>query len=360
MKVLFDYQTFNYRFGGIARYHYELSKGLELSGEKSEIATLFTQSEYLLLDPRYKVFNPIGYKPFKGRFKLSLYLEELNQLYSSLRLLYGKYDLFHPTYYNPYFLKNLKTPFVVTVHDFVHEKYDPARIDDIENKKHLIQRADKIIAISENTKRDIVAYGYAPADKVEVIYHGATLTDAMPYLSNPYGDYILYVGDRTDYKNFKPFLKAAVRILKSRPTLKLICTGKPLHMEELVLIKSYGIEQQIVQVSASDLLLRSLYKHALVFVFPSLYEGFGLPILEAFSNDCACCLSDESCFPEIAQDAALYFDPTSVDDMQRQIEKLLIDTDLRKKLTTLGDKRVKDFSWQKTNEQTQALYRSVL
>jgi glycosyltransferase involved in cell wall biosynthesis len=359
MNILYDYQTFRFRFSGIARYHYELSKGIESKGFKTQIATLFTQSEYLLKDPRYKVINLLGYKKFRGRYTMSNFVEELNQKYAVSQVKKNKFDLFHPTYYDPYFLPQLHKPLVITVHDFVHEKFDPDRTGDIANKKLLIEKADKIIAISQNTKNDILTYYNPPADKIQVIYHG--IHDIkMPYLNNPYGSYILFVGDRKGYKNFANFLKATALILKKDRGLKLVCTGNPFTDQETDLINSYAVTDQIVQVSASDRELNSLYRHARVFVYPSFYEGFGMPILEAFCNECPICISYASCFPEIAQDAACYFDPGSIDSIQYAIEKVIYDNDFRNILIERGNKLRTNFSWEKTIQQTMKLYQQVI
>ena len=358
MNILYDYQTFRNRFGGIARYHYELSKGLFNIGDENEIATLFTQNEYLLKDSLYRVWNPLGHKDFKGRYKLTNLIETLNRCYSIERIKNNKFDIFHPTYYNPYFIKYLKKPFVITVHDFVHEKYDPMRVEDIANKRLLIEKANKIIAISENTKKDIIEYYNTPKDKIQVIYHGIHKAPTI-YIKNNYGAYILFVGDRNGYKNFRIFLKAAAILLNNNQNLRLICTGNPFSEEESELIRSYGIIEQVIQKSANDLELNSLYKHALVFVYPSLYEGFGMPILEAFSNNCPICISNTSCFPEIAQEAALYFDPFSVDSIASTIEKVMYNKELKNKLIKLGRKRAESFSWEETLKKTQSLYHEI-
>ena len=359
MKILYDYQTFKFRFSGIARYHYELSKGLEINGIETQIATLFTQSEYLLKDPRYKVFNILGYKKFRGRFKISNFVEDSNQKYAVSQVKKNRYDLFHPTYYDSYFLPYLHKPLVITIHDFVHEKFDPARTGDIANKRLLIEKADKIIAISQNTKNDILTFYNPPEEKVQVIYHGIH-NIKMQYLNNPYGSYILFVGDRKGYKNFTNFLKATAQILKKDQKLRLVCTGNPFTEEEKGLINSFAITNQIIQIPASDQALNSLYRHARVFVYPSFYEGFGMPILEAFSNECPICISNASCFPEIAQDAACYFDPASVESIQHAIEKTIYDDDFRNILIERGNKLRTNFSWEKTIQQTLKLYHQVI
>ncbi len=359
MKILYDYQTFKNRFGGIARYHYELSNGIRYLGNNTEIATLLSPNHYLQNDPRYFVLNPIGHNPFRGRYKISQYIEQINKAYSSIRIKSNNFDIFHPTYYDTYFKRLLNKPLVITVHDFVHEKYDPLRTNDINNKRQLIYDSDKIIAISNNTKKDILDYYNIADDKIEVIYHGIH-PFKKKYLRNQYGTYLLFVGDRKGYKNFTTFFDAASSILKQHSRLNLVCTGSPFSEEEIHLIKYQNLEKQVFQISANETELNSLYRHALAFFYPSFYEGFGMPILEAFSNHCPVCLSNASCFPEIASEAAIYFDPSSVDSIRLTIEKIISDKIIRIRLIELGLKRMKDFSWDSTCKKTNALYKSIL
>lgn len=359
MKILYDYQTFHNQFGGIARYHYELSNGMRCLDVKTEIATLISPNHYLLNDPSYKVCNPLGEKHFKGRYRLIEYIKQINKLYSEIRIANNQFDIFHPTYYDPYFENFLHKPFVVTVHDFVHEKYDQLRTEDINNKHQLIMRSNKIIAISNNTKKDIIDYYNIPEEKIEVIYHG--IHSRKQYLlNNPFGKYVLYVGDRKGYKNFARFFSAISIILRKEKEINLVCTGSSFSTEEIEIIEKEGVRGQVFQVSANETQLNSLYNHAITLVYPSLYEGFGMPILEAFANECPICLSNSSCFPEIAADAALYFDPTSTESISNCLERIIMDKTLHHKLVKLGSNRIKDFSWKKTVLKTHEIYESIL
>jgi glycosyltransferase involved in cell wall biosynthesis len=110
----------------------------------------------------------------------------------------------------------------------------------------------------------------------------------------------------------------------------------------------------------NDAILAQLYQKALAFVFPSLYEGFGLPILEAFSCGCPVALSDSSSFPEVAKEAAIYFDPHIKSSMEEAILKIIHDEKLRDVLRRRGYEALKDFSWKKTAEKTLSLYKSIL
>ncbi len=360
MKILFDYQSFTQIYGGVSRYHYELMKGLLYIKQEAEISTIFSECEYLLSDDNIKIINLLRRKNFKGRYRISELLESINQLYSIHKIRKGNYDIFHPTYYSPYFLKSLKKPFVITVHDFVHEKFEAENYTEINNKKLLIQKADKIIAISENTKSDIISYYSVPDDKINVIYHGFKKIDNHAAIKNIYGNYILFVGKRMEYKNFFRFLLAVSQIMQQDNSLKLVCTGYPFNINELIYIDKLQISDRVILVSANEQLLNSLYKYAQVFVYPSLYEGFGMPILEAFANNCPICISNTSCFPEIAQDAALYFDPYDVNSIFIAMKSILYNSQLRENLIKAGQLRLSDFSWDKTVKETMLVYKSLL
>lgn len=363
MKVLYDHQCFNQRYGGIPRYHLELMKGLKDEGNDYYLSLLFNQYEHLVTDNNIKVVNPIGNNQFKGRHKIIQTLTYINKKYSEYNIKNKEYDIFHPTYYNPYFLKNLKKPFVITIHDFVHEKFTSERkadkIDSI-NKQILIEKADKIIAISENTKKDIIQYYSISEDKISVIYHGYNKINFNIEKNNKQNNYILYIGKRDGYKNFNRFINAVSILLRENIPLNLICTGNPFTSSEIELFKKLNIAKQVFHVAANEVVLNLLYKNALLFIYPSLYEGFGMPILEAFSNNCPICISNTSCFPEIAQDAAIYFNPYDEHSIYNAIKVGISDNQVRNEIIKLGNKRLLDFSWNKTTFETIEVYKQLL
>ena len=140
----------------------------------------------------------------------------------------------------------------------------------------------------------------------------------------------------------------------------MVSTWKQFSAEEVERIGQLGLTDRIVHHSASEMEMKLLYRDALFFIFPSLYEGFGMPILEAMALDCPTVISDASCFPEIAGDATLYFDPKDVDSMVDSMVKMTEDSELRNKIIELGRERVKDFSWEKCANQHIDVYRSLL
>ena len=150
-------------------------------------------------------------------------------------------------------------------------------------------------------------------------------------------------------------------LLNNNQDLFLVCVGGGnFDEDEQNLLKSLSIQKKVLRFDVNDGKLGYLYKNALAFVFPSLYEGFGLPIVEAFACKCPVVLNNASCFPELAADSAEYFDPSSIESMRKAIEKVINNYKLRQKLIKRGLERVKDFSWEKTAKKTKKVYQSVI
>jgi glycosyltransferase involved in cell wall biosynthesis len=272
------------------------------------------------------------------------------------------YDVLHPTYYDPYLLKmgkDIDIPLVIDVHDMIFEKFPQCFGNSeyiIKNKEVYFSRANKIIATSQKTKEDMLSiYPYIHEDKVIVIYRGQVFP-VQEYKKKE--NYVLYTGQRGGYKNFDTFIRAIAPLLV-RYDLWLVCTGQEFTRYELALLRKEKIRNRTSCIFVSDNDLPELYTRALVFVFPSLYEGFGFPILEAFAAGCPVALSNTSCFPEIAGDAALYFDPYSETDMRAIIEKVIVSPNMQNTLINMGKEQVKKYSWKKCAEETAAIYRGL-
>lgn len=277
------------------------------------------------------------------------------------------FDIFHPTYYDPYFLEYIgKKPFVLTIHDMIYEKYPEFCSDTdkiIKNKKILARKASKIIAVSQKTKEDIIEfYGSSFADKTDVVYHGSSLksvdfVDRSNDFNSKFGKYFLYTGTRNIYKNFLFMVEACAEFLIEN-NMKLVCSGSSFSGTEKNIFNSLNISDHVIHYFASDNELFWLYKNAVAFIFPSYSEGFGIPILEAFEAETPCLLANASCFPEIAGDAALYFDPKNKNEIVSAMSKIL-DKTLSKELIEKGKKRLADFSWEKTVKETMNVYKSL-
>ncbi|RNI15808.1 glycosyltransferase family 1 protein [Methanohalophilus sp. RSK] len=367
MKVLYDHQTFtNQNYGGISRYFCELFN--EFNNIK-DIDTLysirFSNNHYLTTSTSVPHYNFIPYFEFRGK---KLLINLLNKQYSIKKLQDDDFDVFHPTYYDPYFLKYIgDKPYVLTVYDMIHEKYPKIfseRDNTAANKKNLIKNASKIIAISENTKKDIIDIYGVSEHKIKVVYLASSLRLSNPLnaydLCNIYGinkPYILYVGSRSKYKNFKILFNSYVNNFSGE--FDLICFGGgKFNSNELESINS-NITCNIIQLHGSDDLLASLYKHAFCFVYPSIYEGFGIPPLEAMSVGCPVIASNVSSIPEVVGDAAILFNPHSEDELAAGI-KSLYNNPTKNNLIIRGFEQENKFSWDKTANETLDVYKSII
>ena len=390
MKILYDYQIFTKQnYGGVSRYFYELMDNLRAHKIDIEIPINYSKNIYIkeadfLSRPlkgytEYKDFL-LGLRP-KGKAKIYKLLQKLNfiknaetanQKISIECLKKQNFDIFHPTYYDSYFLKYIgKKPFVLTIYDMIHETYPELFSADnkiARQKKILAQKADKIIAISENTKKDIIKFIGINEDKILVIHLGNSInrqennlkinTDLLKKLPEKY---ILFVGNRASYKNFDNFSKALIPLFKINKKLNAVCAGGgEFSDKEINFFKTFNITDKFRQYSVNDSDMTLLYKNALVFVFPSLYEGFGLPILEAFNCGCPVAASNRGSLPEIAGNAAAYFNPEDISSITDAINNIIADDGTKEKMKKNGFEQLKKFSWEKTAEKTLDVYNSIL
>ena len=362
MKVLFDHLCFWQKYGGVPRYFIELMKRMP---KDSYLTTVkFSNNEYLAELPNIKYHSFLKGIQFIGKARLE---SEIGKIFSIPYLLNGNFNIYHQTHYDPYAFKYLskKIAKVTTIHDMNYYAIPSYFSKNPRLKKQMeesLRHIDKIITISNNSKNDICNYLNIPEDKVTVIYHGVDVEKIHNINRNDIFNepYILFVGARNKYKNFDRFIEAFILIKRQYPNLKLYCAGNMPSKSEMLYLVSKKIDKSIRFISASDTELILLYKHALVFVFPSLYEGFGLPLLEAMASNCPMAISNTSCFPEIALDAASYFCPTDVDSIVNAIMRVLSDDDFRLKIIEKGQSRVKNFSWEKSVEEHIKLYNSLL
>jgi glycosyltransferase involved in cell wall biosynthesis len=276
------------------------------------------------------------------------------------------FDIFHPTYYDPYFLELIEKPYVLTVYDMIHEIYSEYFSPSdtvIKNKRILCEKADKIIAISQSTKNDLIDIFKLPEDKIYAIPLASNFNDVIP--QKPSGtealsDYILFVGLRSAYKNFYFSVIALSEILKNDKKLSLVCTGHEFSNEEINFFKNLKIENQVKHIYLqNDNELAWVYQHARLFIFPSLYEGFGLPLLEAFAKNCPVICSTSGSLPEVGGDAVIYFQPKNINEIQEAAHKAIYDNEVREELISKGQKQLSKFSWDKCRSQTIDVYNTV-
>jgi len=373
MKVLYDHSAFSMqKYGGISRYFSEIVRNIQEQNFAIPVFADFVANNVHKKEIASFVIKPgplLGF--FSFYFKNNIWgrrtvIRLYNNWLSVKAMKRGGFDVFHTTYFDPYFLPYLEgRPYIVTVHDMIHEKFlkdSEEHSGLIASKKMLVENAAKVIAISHNTKKDVVEMLNIDPERVEVIYHGIDFNTGPESTENPLlpDSYILFVGGRAGYKNFDLFIRAFAKLSKRIQTINVVCTGLDFTDKELSLFNDLEIGNKVFHFFAkTDGQLALLYKKAKIFVYPSLYEGFGMPILEAFTCGCPVVLSNASCFPEIAGNAAAYFDPNNADDMTDCILTVLNDEGYRAKLIDNGKGRLNDFSWKKSAEQTFRVYDMV-
>lgn len=379
MKVLYDAQIFlAQKHGGISRYYYELAS-FSGSDVETQIAVLYHRNEYLgkiskSLPLPQGINSFLGGKSFPGRGVLFNLREKIlprivpkkeNEKILLKKIELEKPDIFHPTYYNTYFLDKIKdTPFVLTIYDMIHEIYPEYFIGDKTSflKRQLFEQAERVIAISETTKNDILQIYNCSEKKIDVVHLASSLCPKQNIANGQKfpTKYILFVGDRWIYKNFLFFVTAITPLLKEDEKLYLVCTGRPFSETEIDFFAQNEISGRILHVSVSDEELATLYSNARVFVFPSLYEGFGLPVLEAFACGCPAVLSNTPALFEIAGAAALYFEPKSISDIRNAVDKVLSSQSLRAELIQKGFQQLENYSWAKTVKKTHEIYKNII
>lgn len=379
IRVYYDYQAFSHqKFGGVSRCFAELISHIGQYGVKPIVGIRYSDNIHLRqmnLQVEDEVDIEKSFLPswHGGKAKINLYklLAHIAPKrypfpkYAKRRLCAsdvarGNFDLMHATYFDTYIMTALRhKPFVITIHDMIDEVFDEGKA--VPRRKALLaQHAAHIIAVSENTKRDVVRILGIPEERISVVYHGSSLMPKEPqHIPTVPERYILYVGGRQrHYKNFALFLRAMMPVVQ-QTDVDILCVGNTFTPTENAMIDAAGLRGHISSFFADDDQLYYIYNHAICFVFPSLYEGFGIPILEAWAADCPVILSDRSCFPEVAGDAALYFDGEDADALTKVTLEISRDENLRRQMVERGRRRRKMFSWDKAAQELAEVYRLV-
>jgi glycosyltransferase involved in cell wall biosynthesis len=363
LQLIYDYQIFFWqKYGGISRYIYEIATRLSQdSNFNVKILAMGYINEYLKDCKQNIVCGfPIPNIPKTGNIR-----DRFNYQMSKILLHQSPPAIIHETFYSLRKLAPKQTKKVLTVYDLTDEKFNPES-EIIKHKAVSIKRADRIICISQNTKSDLIEILSVEPSKISVIYLGCSLHENE--LNNQSKQqsfdfpYILYVGERYGYKNFDRLLEAYASSPTLKKDFKLVYFGSAqLGTKELEKAKQMGIEpDSLVYCSGNDALLKQLYQEAATFVYPSLYEGFGIPPLEAMSLGCPVVCSNTSSLPEVVGEAAELFDPYNIENITHALETVLYSTKRTEKLRLLGRERAKLFSWQQCARQTKEVYLSLI
>lgn len=372
MKIGIDARLYGSSAKGIGRYVKELIENLEKTDLENEYLIFLNQQGFEEYQPQNKNFR-----------KISVNIREYSILEQILwpRILAGyKLDYVHFPHFNvPLFYSR---PFVVTIHDLIHWQHSKEASTKnciLANFKKLIfrivvrsavNRAKKIFVVSETIKKELLNEFKISPDKVVVTYEGAhNMGDLLKnpgennILNRIKSPYLFYVGNAYPHKNLyflaKSFLSATSQLPED---LYLVLAGRKDYFYEQLeqKIKDLPNNEKIYLLGeVTDRELSLLYQNALVYVFPSLAEGFGLPGLEAMANNLPVLASEISPLPEVYGEAALYFNPKNENDLAEKIIKIYKDQKLRESLIAKGREQVKKYSWEKCAKETLAVYNSL-
>ena len=364
MRIYYDHQLCSLQdAGGASRYHYELMR--YFSGRPDVETEVFLGMNSTVYP--YKELSSCNTRVmgFAGPLRRGTLRYVANDLVgNAIAPFRGKFDVYHPSHYRSMPLVRSRR-IVVSHHDCIYERFPIFRYAKkvLRSKKLLYARSDAIICISESARNDLLELYNVDTAKTRVIYHGLTppsrCAEAADQLRKLlHREYLLYVGGRSAYKNFTGLLKAFSATGLHRSLDLLVLGGGPLAQEERDLIARLGVTGSIISVpTASETLLAEAYAGAKLFVYPSLWEGFGLPPLEAMDAGCPVLASDKGAIKEISQNGPFYFDPDDQDSFNLALLRAVDDEDARKQAVERGREVAAQYSWQKCGEQTLAVYR---
>ena len=275
-------------------------------------------------------------------------------------------DIVHNTFYLPHGLAGYPgARRIVTIHDMIPELVPRTRrrLDFLTLKKRYVGRADHVICVSEATRRDLIRVFPDISAPISVIHHGVDgrFQPGMPRINALPDRYVLFVGNRGQYKDADVLFRAFAALPSTHTDVKLMCVGGgPFTATEVTTLNALGIAARTVQADLSDTDMVAAYNHADVFVFPSRFEGFGMPALEAMACGTATVLTDATSLPEVGGDAAEYFPTGDHVALATIVDALLSDEVRRTELEQRGLRRARQFTWQKAAQQHADVYRAAL
>lgn len=339
--------------GGVSRYCYELIRNLHNLG--IEVRVLQTENNN---DYTRKIDPSIVYNIKRNRAK------DVRDAISSIMQNFEQ-GIYHATYYATKNLKvakkqELKT--VITVHDLIGEIF-PTKTRWYQRRNHEQERSsricDALIAVSNNTKSDIEEFYGIRENKIRVVYLGVSEMESIrPVNDLAKSPFILHVGKRGGYKNFTTTLEAVGECHALRDLNIVAFGGGAITDEEMIAITEAKMESRVMHITGGDEILGHLYKSAVALVYPSIYEGFGIPPLEAMRFNCPVIASNTSSIPEVCGDSVMYFDCTSTTELQEAILQLINKTGHYS--TKKARSHSLSYTWEKTAKETLGVYRNVI
>lgn len=361
MRVAFDEQIFAIQpYGGISRMFAELARQF--------IADPDLGVELLPLNA--PIINRYALEHEDLRTRLAAW--DAKHAYYSLARYFmrirprRKQDIVHNTFYLPHGLARYpRARRIVTIHDMVPELLPKTRrrLDFLTLKKHYVQQADHIICVSESTKRDLLEVYPNTRAPITVVHHGvgSHFTPHAPPLPKVTDPYILFVGNRGQYKDAAVLFRAFARISTELPQFQLLLVGGgALTTQELGQLHRLGISHKVRQISLQDDAMVSAYANAELFVFPSRFEGFGIPILEAMASGAPTLLANATSLPEVGGEAAHYFEPGQEEDLATAMTAILTNPSIQKTMRENGLAQAAQFTWHRAAETHALTYRETL
>jgi len=360
VDVVFGPEIFGQRYGGISRYVIELHRRLPDLGVSSTVFAGVHRNGYLRGVDRVRGvhvparFQKARTRPFEERAN-----EVLVRAWAGSG---GPSSVYHQTYYHGDAGKHRRGPVVVTAYDLIHAKlsqYFPPDDPTVADQRAAFARADLVLAISHSTAKDLQEVLGVPAAKISVTHLGVSAPTAGPRAATGRArPFLLYVGLRYGYKNWERFVRA-MAICRAVDDLDLVCVGGPFTRDESGLLDELGLSSRVHRAAAGDDLLDAYYREAVAFVYPSMYEGFGLPPLEAMARSCPVLAADTGSIPEVLGDAAVLADPASVESLAEGLIQV-VRPDRRNALVQAGHERVQQFTWDRTAASTVKSYHSLV
>ncbi len=360
-----------YQQSGIGRYIRNLLSQLQKLDTKNEYFIFFLKEDFdkIELAPNFhKVLANFHWYGLEEQFK-----------FPGLLLRY-KLDLVHFPHFNvPIFYPG---KFIVTIHDLIHQNFAMTRasthgglvykIKQLGYQRvlgHGLMQSQKIITVSEFVAKELAKKWYIQDSKIVITPEGVeedllkladklTKSDGIKILKKfkVTPPYIFYIGNAHPHKNIEVLIETFLILRKKYQYLTLVLGGHDHYFWQKIKNK-YGSQKDIIFAGfLTDQELVALYKSAQVFVMPSLEEGFGIPLLEAFACGCPVASSNVASLPEVGGDAALYFNPKDKQDIADKISQILNNSKLRQELIAKGEKRYKQFSWEKLAQKTLEVY----
>jgi glycosyltransferase involved in cell wall biosynthesis len=363
MKIIYDHRTFSMqRYGGISRYICEVASRV-LAHEQGMVFGGIYDNAYLpvLAKQGLAVGARFEHVKYTGRLR-----QLINATWFQTLLAVQHPDVVHETYYGGAHSTKPGTRRVMTVHDLLHEEmphYFGAHSLDAQWRQASLAKAHGVVCVSQCTADALRRFYPDDLPPVTVIHHGynfeqpppkalqavKSLTEGRPFL--------LYVGKRHHYKNFETLLMAYVESAWAKDGLPLLCFGgEPYTDDELTLLKRHP-EATCLAVTGDDDLLWAAYQLASLFVYPSLAEGFGIPILEAFAAGCPVLCSDIPVFTEVGGDAAMYF--KGLDGLVKALNQCHANSDLLNSLASQGKMRLANFGWDRSAQLHLDFYKAL-